>query len=71
MSAMDGMPDARRLDPIDGLDADARTELARCGGIVPRHVDRDDGGDDAAIPDAMLWRYRRAIGTTMERASAG
>jgi len=32
----------------------ARTELARCGGIVPRHVDRDDGGDDAPSLMPML-----------------
>src|SRR6266852_4045308 len=44
--------DARRLDDVDGVDADARTELARRRGVVPRHVGRDDGGDDAAIPGA-------------------
>src|SRR5258708_17824591 len=42
--------DARRLDDVDGLDADARADLARCRGVVPRHVGRDDGGDDAAVP---------------------
>src|SRR5436305_15176404 len=42
--------DGRRLDDVDGVDADARTDVARrCGG-VPWHVDRDDGGDDAAVP---------------------
>src|SRR5256712_10834991 len=30
-------------------DADARTDVARRRGVVPRHVDRDDGGDDAAV----------------------
>src|SRR5215831_6309283 len=41
--------DARRLDDVDGVDADARTDLARRRGVVPRHVGRDDGSDDAAI----------------------
>src|SRR5262249_3892396 len=44
--------DARRLDDVDGVDADARTELAGRRGVVSRHVDPDDGGDDAAIPRA-------------------
>jgi len=43
--------DARRLDDVDGVDADARTDVAWCRGVVPRHVGRDDGGDDAAVPD--------------------
>jgi len=43
---------ARRLDNVDGMDADARTDVAWSGGIFPRHVGRDDGGDDAAILDA-------------------
>jgi hypothetical protein len=33
------------------VDAQARTNVARRGGVVPRHVGRDDGGDDAAILD--------------------
>src|SRR6516164_2171606 len=41
--------DARRLDDVDDLDADARTNVARRRGVVPRHVGRDDGSDDAAI----------------------
>src|SRR5215468_1867724 len=41
--------DARRVDDVDGVDADAWTDLARRRGIVPRHVGRDDGSDDAAI----------------------
>ena len=40
---------ARRLDDVDGVDADARTDVARRCGVVPRHVDRDDGSDDAGI----------------------
>src|ERR671918_1262198 len=42
--------DARRLGDVDGVDADAWTDVARCRGVVPRHVGRDDGGDDAAVP---------------------
>src|SRR5439155_1375333 len=34
--------DARRLDDVDGVDADARTDVARRGGVVPWHVGRDD-----------------------------
>ena len=30
--------DARRLDDVDGVDADARTDVARRRGVVPRHV---------------------------------
>src|SRR5216110_704745 len=44
--------DARRLDDVDGVDADAWADLARRRGLVPRHMGRDDGGDDAAIPGA-------------------
>src|SRR5580700_11407131 len=47
--------DARRLDDVDGVDADAWTDVARCGGVVHGHVGGDDGGDDAALfsPNAM------------------
>jgi hypothetical protein len=41
---------AGRLDDVDGLDAKAGTELALRRSFVPRHVDRDDGRDDAAVP---------------------
>src|SRR5712691_3190121 len=34
----------------DEHDADVRTAMARRGSVVPCHVDRDDGGDDAAVP---------------------
>src|SRR5438552_4276090 len=44
--------DARRLDNVDAMDADARADLARRRGIFPRRVGRNDGGDDAAVPDA-------------------
>src|SRR5579872_630635 len=39
--------DARRLDHVDGVDAHARRDVARRRSVVPGHVDRDDGGDDA------------------------
>src|SRR5437667_7443790 len=47
--------DARRLDDVDGVDADARTDVVRRRIVVPWHVGRDYGGDDAAVPgpDAM------------------
>ena len=41
--------DAWRLDDGDGVDADARTDVARRRGVVPQHVGCDDGSDDAAI----------------------
>src|SRR5436190_23935307 len=41
---------ARRRDDVDGMDADARTVVARYSCVVPWDVDRDDGGDDAAVP---------------------
>src|SRR5258707_11174172 len=44
--------DARRLDDGDGVDADARTDVVRRRSVVPRHVGRDDGSDDAAILSA-------------------
>ena len=58
--------DARRLDDVDGVDADARTDVARRRDVVPWHVGRDDGGDDAAVLVPMLWRYRQAVGRTGE-----
>src|SRR5207249_5916697 len=42
--------DARRLDDVDGVDANARTDVAQRRGVVPGHVGRDDGSDDAAVP---------------------
>src|SRR5438874_11237181 len=44
--------DARRLDNVDVVDADARADVARRRVVFPCHVGRDDGGDDAAVPDA-------------------
>src|SRR5207244_10441665 len=45
----------------DEHDADARTDMASRGGVVPWHVDRDDGGDDAAVlsPDAVALQPGR------------
>ena len=37
------------------MDGNARTELAWRGGGIPRHVGRDDGGDDAAIAGCQCW----------------
>ena len=56
--------DARRLDDVDDVDADARTDVAGRRSVVPRHVDRDDGGDDAAIarPDADALSASRSTG---------
>src|SRR5438067_8299750 len=51
--------DARRLDDVDGVDADARTDVARRRGVVPRHVGRDDAGDDAAIVGASAMALPR------------
>ena len=35
--------DTRPPDDVDGVDA--RTDVARRRGVVPRHVGRDDGAD--------------------------
>jgi hypothetical protein len=47
--------DVLRLNDVDGVDPDARTDVGRRRGVVPRHVGRHDGGDDAAVlgPDAV------------------
>jgi len=58
--------DARRLDDVDGVDADARTDVAWRRGVVPRRVGRDDDGDDAPVPVPTLRRYRQAVGGTVE-----
>src|SRR5438105_11213446 len=67
--------DARRLEDVDGVDADARTNVARRRGIVPLHVGRDDGGDDAPVldPDAVAlppgrWQARRDPPRSADRA---
>src|SRR5437762_13770487 len=67
--------DARRLDDVDGVDADARTDVARRRGVVPWHVGRDDGDDDAAVlgPDAVAlpsgrWLDRRDAPRSAYRA---
>src|ERR1700704_4531230 len=67
--------DARRLDDVDGVDAHARTDVDRRRGVVPRHVGRDDGSDDAAIPDTKSvalppghWPDRRDAARSGDRA---
>src|SRR2546421_2046535 len=67
--------DARRLDDVDGVDADARTDVAQRRGVVPRHVGRDDGGDDAAVPGPNAvalppgrWQDRRNVPRSADRA---
>jgi predicted metal-binding membrane protein len=62
----DGHADAGRLDDVHGVDADARSVVAGGRGVIPRDVDRDDGGDDAAIVGAMLWRFRQGVQMTDE-----
>ena len=52
--------DARRLDDVDGVDTDARTNMAgRCASFWV--CGSDDGGDDAPILVPSLWRYRQAV----------
>src|SRR6266849_6295123 len=67
--------DARRLDDVYGVDADVRTDVARRRGVVPRHVGRDDGGDDAAVlsPNAVAlppgrWPGSRDAPQSADRA---
>src|SRR5437879_3934819 len=66
---------ARRLDDVDGVDADAPTDVARRRGVVPWHVGCDDGGDDAAVlgPNAVAlplgrWQDRRDAPRWADRA---
>ena len=60
---MRGDTDARRLDDLDGVDADARTDAARRRGVVPSHVGRDMAAMMLPSLVPMLWRYRRAVGS--------
>jgi hypothetical protein len=55
MSAMGGMPMPGGWTMSMGVDADAGPIVARRGRDVPRHVDSDDGSNDAAVarPDAV------------------
>ena len=41
--------DAGWLVDVDGVDANARTDVARLWSVIPGHVGRDDGSDDAAV----------------------
>ena len=71
--------DDRRLDDVDDVHAHAGTDVARRRRVVPRHVDRDDGGDDAAVagPDAAAlppgrWRGSRTrLGRLIALVSVG
>ena len=53
--------DARRLDDVDGVDADARTDVARRRGVVPRHVGRDDGLEFFDYPILSIICYSRMV----------
>src|SRR5204863_9678876 len=57
--------DARRLEDVDGVDADARTDVAGCCGVVPLHVGCDDGSDDAAVASANAVAIPRGRGQHM------
>src|SRR5437667_10792365 len=53
----------------------ATTSTASADGVVPRHVDRDDDGDDAAVagPDAVAlppgrWQARRGAPRSADAA---
>jgi predicted metal-binding membrane protein len=54
--------DARRLDDVDGMDAEAWTDMAERGGIIRWHVARDDDGDDAAVVGAHTVALSPAVG---------
>jgi len=54
--------DARRLDDVDGVDADARTDVARCRGVVPRLWVVMMGAMMLPSLVPVLWRYRQAVG---------
>jgi predicted metal-binding membrane protein len=58
--------DARRLDDVDGVDADARTDVARRRGVVLGMwiVMMVAMMLPSLVP--MLWRYRLAVGRTGE-----
>ncbi len=60
--------DARRLDDVDGVDADAAPNLTWQRGVVLQHVDGHDGRDDAAILDADALALSR--GRRQERRAA-
>src|SRR3954465_8046310 len=57
-----------RIHAGDGVDANARTDVARRRRVVPRRVGGHDGGDDAAVAgaDALalprdVWQDRRSL----------
>jgi hypothetical protein len=63
-----------RLDDVDGVDADARTYVARRRGVVPWHVGRDDGGPTrgtaTAYSTTSTARNRIACGSARPSAFA-
>ena len=63
--------DAGGLDDVDDVDADAGPDVARRRGVIPRHVDRDDGGDDAAIARADAAALSGAHSAEKGSASTG
>jgi hypothetical protein len=56
--------DARRLDDVDSVDAEAGTGTGRRRCLVHRDVGDDDGSYDAAVPGAGVWRYGQSVGKT-------
>jgi Predicted metal-binding integral membrane protein (DUF2182) len=56
-----GNADAGRLDDVNGVDANVRSDVGQYRRLIPWHVGRDDGGDDAAVVVPMLSRCRRAV----------
>lgn len=70
-----GHADARRLDNVDGVDANARSDVDRRRNVVRWDVGRDDGGDDDAVlgPNASLvpaghWRDKGDAPRSADRA---
>lgn len=39
------------MENVDGVDADAWTDLAGRSSVISRHVDNHDASDDAAVRD--------------------
>jgi hypothetical protein len=58
--------DARRLDDVDGVDADAWTDLGKHWRVPPRHVGRDDGRDNDAVLGANAVALPPAVARTGE-----
>src|ERR1041385_7079267 len=56
---------------VDGVDAAAGAAMAGRRGVVPRHVGRDDDGDDAAVPDPDAVAPSRGDGPDGRRRPSG